>query len=408
VGLRLHPIVERTLIVVFIAVLWMPTAGMVFDLDHDDPSDENRTPAAWPTLAWDWDSFRELPEGLTRYFEDHFAFRQRLVRWQAAARLRALGVSPSDAVINGRDGWLFYADDGALDDYAEAAPFTGAELEIWRRTLQDTSDWLRAQGVAYLFVISPDKHVVYPEFMPDTIRPAAVSRIDQLVDHLRRHSTVRVLDLRPALLAGKERERIFHRTDTHWNDRGAFIGYQQIVHALAADVPRLRPPTRDVFEPRTVHSRGLDLAGMLGLTRVLAEEDLLLVPRRPAVARIVEPRTPNRRLMHARVVTEAPTRGPRAVVFMDSFGAGLIPFLSEDFSRAVYLWQPNMDPDVVREERAEVVIQEWVGRRLSTLLPYNPIAVAGADRVGADRVGADLKVRPYYKATEVRATSGGQ
>jgi alginate O-acetyltransferase complex protein AlgJ len=381
---RFHPIVERTLIVLFIAVLWIPLAGMALDLDRDDPSDENRTPAAWPALTWDWRSFREMPEGLTRYFEDHFAFRQRLVRWQAAARLRAFGVSSSDAVINGRDGWLFYADDGALDDYAEAPPFTDAELEVWRRTLQDTSDWLRAQGIPYLFVISPDKHVVYPEFMPRAIRPTAISRIDQLVEHLRRHSTVRVLDLRPALLAGKEHERIYHRTDTHWNDRGAFIGYQQIVQALAPDVPGLRPPARDVFEPRAVRSRGLDLAGMLGLTRVLTEEDLQLVPRRQPLARIIEPRTPNRRLMHARVVTEGPPAGPRAVVFMDSFGAGLIPFLSEDFSRVVYLWQTNMDPTVVRHERADVVIQEWVGRRLSTLLPYNPVP------------------------NEVRSTSGGQ
>jgi alginate O-acetyltransferase complex protein AlgJ len=381
---RLHPLVERTLIALFIGVLWIPLAGMLLDLDRDDPSDENRTPAAWPAMALDWESLRALPDGLTRYFEDHFAFRQRLVRWQASARLRAFGVSSSEAVITGRDGWLFYADDGALDDYAEALPFTDVELELWRRTLQDTSDWLRAQGIPYLFVISPDKHVVYPEFMPDTIRPAALSRIDQLVDHLRHHSTVRVLDLRPALLAAKARERIYHRTDTHWNDRGAFVGYQQIVQALAPDVPGLRPPAREAFEPRAVRSRGLDLAGMLGLTRVLAEEDLLLVPRRPAVARIVEPRSPNRRLMHARVVTEAPTQGPRAVVFMDSFGAGLIPFLSEDFSRVVYLWQTNMDPGVVRDERADVVIQEWVGRRLSTLLPYNPVP------------------------NEVRSTSGGQ
>ena len=28
-------------------------------------------------------SLRALPEQLTRYFEDHFAFRQRLVQWQA-------------------------------------------------------------------------------------------------------------------------------------------------------------------------------------------------------------------------------------------------------------------------------------------------------------------------------------
>jgi len=371
--IRMPALVERMIVVIFLAALSLPLTGMVLNLDRDVPSGENRTLAARPQLRWDAASLRALPEQLTRYFEDHFAFRVRLVRWQAIVRLQALGVSPSASVIKGRDGWLFYADDGAMEDYAEAPPFTGAELELWRHTLQDISDWLRAQGIAYLFVIPPDKHVIYPEYMPDTIRRAAISRIDQLVSYLRERSTVRVLDLRPALLAAKARERLYHRTDTHWNDRGAFVGYQSIVNALTEEIPGLRPASRSAFEPRVVRSAGLDLAGMLGLTEVLGEEDLVLVPRRPATARILEPQHPNRRLTHARIVTEAPNRGPRAVVFMDSFGPGLVPFLSEDFSRVVYLWQDNMDPQVVQQERPQVVIQEWVGRALSTHVPYNPV-----------------------------------
>ena len=375
--IRLHALVDRILIAIFIATLWLPMTGMVLSLDHDGPSAENRTLAPWPQLRWDEASLRALPEQLTRYFEDHFAFRQRMVRWQAVVRLRVLGVSPSKAVIKGRDGWLFYADDGAMTDYAEAAPFTSAELEQWRDTLQDTSDWLRAQGIAYVFVIAPDKHVIYPEYMPETIRRAAISRIDELVSHLREHSTVRVVDLRPPLLAAKTRERLYHRTDTHWNDRGAFVGYQSILDALTEDFPALRHPSRSAFEPRVVQSEGLDLAGMLGLTEVLSEEDLLLVPRHPT-ARILEPLHPNRRLTHGRIVTDAPNRGPRALVFMDSFGPALVPFLSEEFSRVVYLWQDNIDPQVVEQERPQVVIQEWVGRALSTDHPYNPVPGASA------------------------------
>jgi hypothetical protein len=380
--IRLHPIAERTLVAIFLVALWLPLGGMFLNLDRDTASTENRTPAPWPEWRLDRASLGALPEQLTRYFEDHFAFRQRLVRWQALVRLHALRVSPSEAVIRGRDGWLFYAEDGAMDDYATTRPFTTDELEVWRRTLQDTNDWLRSQGIAYAFVISPDKHVIYPEFMPSTIRPAPISRIDQLVSYLQEHSTVRVIDLRPPLLAAKSHDRVYHRTDTHWNDRGAFVGYRHIVDTLAADVPGLRRGRRRTFEPQVVHSEGLDLAGMLGLTGDLPEEDLVLVPRPAPTARIIEPQYPNRRLMHARIVTQAPHQGPRAVVFMDSFGAGLVPFLSEDFSRVVYLWQKNMDPEIVRQERPQVVIQEWVGRRLATAEPYNPVPEMSARATG--------------------------
>ena len=66
-----------------------------------------------------------------------------------------------------------------------------------------------------------------------------------------------------------------------------------------------------------------------------------------------------------RVVTEvADTRLPRAVIFRDSFASRLVPFLSEHFSRAVYLWQNDFDADVVGSEHPDIVIQEIVGRHL--------------------------------------------
>jgi hypothetical protein len=80
------------------------------------------------------------------------------------------------------------------------------------------------------------------------------------------------------------------------------------------------------------------------------------------------------------VTEQDDTRLPRAVVFRDSFGSALVPFLAEHFSRALFLWQYNVDPDVVLAERPAVVIQEWVGRRLSTLLPYDPFADEAASR----------------------------
>ena len=83
--------------------------------------------------------------------------------------------------------------------------------------------------------------------------------------------------------------------------------------------------------------------------------------------------------MDARLVTEQPDRSrPRAVIFRDSFGSALIPFLSEHFSRALYLWQYNFDPAIVTEERPSVVIQEWVGRRLATMLPYDAVGDGGS------------------------------
>ena len=393
---RFHPLLDRILVTAFLVVLALPPLGTMFGVRRATAAEENRPLAPFPRLDATWASWRAFPGAFTRYFEDNFAFRPTLVRLQALARLRALDVAPSRSVIKGQDGWWFYADDGAMEDYASAGPFTPSELEAWRQTLQDTHDWLRARGIAYLFVLAPDKHQIYPEHMPETIRRAEHSRITQLVAYLARHSTVPVLDLRPALRRAKSSARIYHRTDTHWNDAGAYVAYRQIVESLGSAVPDLVDRPAALRDGRRVRRReGLDLARMMRLTDVLEEDDVAIEWRR--TARVVEPRVPNPHGIEARLVTELPDDSrPRAVIFRDSFGSALIPFLSEHFSRAVYLWQHNVDPGVIGTERPDVVIQELVGRRLSTLTPYNPFeglaqeAPETADGAPASRVKTSM------------------
>ena len=222
-----------------------------------------------------------------------------------------------------------------------------------------------------MFTIAPDKYVIYPEEMPASlVRIGRTSRTDRVYEALR-GSGVTSVDVRPALLDARIRERVYQRTDTHWNDRGALAAYQQVIAAVRARVPSTPPPwTCADFEPVTRVVEGMDLAGMMGLTRVLREEDLVLVPRRPRLARVIEPAGAGPTDELGRLVTEIRgSRLPRAVILRDSFVSRLVPFLSEHFSRAVYLWQNDFDAEVVRTEHPDVVIQEIVGRHLYGFIP---------------------------------------
>jgi len=375
--LRLPAVAARILVGLFVLAVAVPLAGTVMGLDPDGLAEENRTPAPPPVLALDRASLAAWPEAFTRYFADHFAFRSALVRWQATVRVKALRSSTSPEVILGRDGWLFYGHRVATDDFAGAQVLTPSELEAWRLALQHTHDWLASRGVAFVFVIGPDKHVIYPEFMPEGIRRLGTSyRADQLVAYLRARSTVRVVDPRLPLAAGKAFDRLYHRTDTHWNELGALIAYQQVLAGLgrAGD---LLPKSRLDFELHRAMVPGKDLARMLGLRSRLPEEELTLMPREPRLARVVEPVDGRTGSEVARVVTERAGALPRAVVFRDSFMTAMMPFLSEHFSRAVYLWQPNFDPAVIEAEHPDIVIQEWVGRNIGQDLPYDAVAALG-------------------------------
>jgi alginate O-acetyltransferase complex protein AlgJ len=361
---------HRLLAALFVIVIALPLVANLAGFDGADPGAENRELAPFPRIDRSWTSMATLPANLGLWFDDHFGFRSHLVRWYGESRLFVLGVSPSAAVVKGRAGWFFYGEDNAIDDYADVEPMTPEALANWRAAVLRAHDWLRTRDAAYVFTIAPDKHLIYPEEMPSTLaRVGEVSRSDQLFTALQ--DTGLAVDVRPSLFEAKARERIYQQTDTHWNDRGAIVAYQRIIGAVRARVPRTPPAwTRDDFEPVDRSVEGMDLAGMMGLTRALREVDMTLVPRRLRRARVVEPAGAAPRDELGRLVTEIDDPSlPRAVIFRDSFVSPLVPFLSEHFSRAVYLWQNDFDANAVLAERPDIVIQEIVGRHLYGFIP---------------------------------------
>ena len=366
----MRSVINRAVAVIFLVAIALPLAANLAGDDGADRDAENREMAGFPVFDGSMRSAWQFPAGLDGWFADHFGFRSTLVRWSSKASVDVFHASPSSSVILGRDGWLFYADDGANEDLASVLSLSSPEIENWRTSLLRARDWLRSRGIAYVFTIPPDKHVIYPEQLPASVRGTGhVSRADQVYASLRGEDFV--VNARPALDEAAGRERIFYRTDTHWNERGAFVAYQAIIEAVrrqAPEVPPARP--RSDFKETVKIAEGGDLAGMIGLRRSLREERLMLDPLQPRRARVIEPAGAEPDAEVGRLVTEIPgSTLPRAVVFRDSFTVALVPFLSEHFSRVVYLWQNDFDAKAVLTEHPDVVIQEIVGRHLYTFRP---------------------------------------
>jgi alginate O-acetyltransferase complex protein AlgJ len=149
------------------------------------------------------------------------------------------------------------------------------------------------------------------------------------------------------------------------------VAYEQIIAAVRARDPRVPAAwRRSDFVAASRQVAGMDLARMMGLSHVLFEPDLQLTPIRPRRAVVTWPAGAASNAEEGRLVTEIPGSAlPRAVIFRDSFASALAPFLSEHFSRAVYLWQNDFDADAVLRESADVVIQEIAGRHLHTFIP---------------------------------------
>jgi len=360
---------DAGLIVLFLALIGLPVLRNLAGSAAASAGTENRTLAPMPEFHLRARYLRPFPEKFEAFYNDHFGFRENLIRWLYTAQLQWLGISGSPKVIIGLAGWLFYNDVSADCDRA-IRPFTPDQLMAWQHMLEARRDWLAERGIRFLFVIAPNKQTIYPEYLPRQLFSRQVEgiRLNQLLDHLRRHSDVAVVDLRGPLLAAKKRERIYNKTDSHWNDRGAFVASQTLTAALSPWFANLQPSPRPAFREETRTGFG-DCAILLNMLDWIHEEELHLTPRMTPRPRVIEPCGPGPiQPAEFRVVMEQDDpRLPQALVLRDSFSDALIPFLAENFRRTVYVWQdvPTFDCDLVTHEHPDVVIQEMVERKLA-------------------------------------------
>jgi alginate O-acetyltransferase complex protein AlgJ len=362
---RVRQVSEVLVISLFLGIVCLPLVGKLLPTEGAFALTENRRPAPLPTVelnspGWAF-SIASFPRRFERYWDDSFAFRWYLIRAHSVAKL-ALGVSPSPKALVGQSGYLFYAAEQSVDYFRAVKPFTARELSQWREELESRRMWLAERGIRYLIVVAPNKETIYPEYMPPELRPVGTeTRLDQLLRELRAHSSVELLDLRPPLRLAKQTQRVYHRTDTHWNDAGAVVAYSEILAHLRPWFPEL---SADPLPGGLVthNTAGGDLARILALDDRFREDRIEFMPTAPRHARLATNNSVGESEAMAMECTDC--GGPRVVMTQDSFNTNLAPLLAEHFKRIVFIDGTRLDRSLIDRERPALVIQEFVERVL--------------------------------------------
>lgn len=194
---------------------------------------ENRNLAEFPIVFHDDGKLnRNLRVGFTDWLNDHIGFKNSFIKCAAKIKLNLFGISTSEKVHIGKDGWFFYTGEQNLEIANGMYYLTDEMLEEIAEKQQFISDYYKDQGIQYILALTPSKVSIYPEKIgthPSGGGCCEPSPCDIVERYLNEHTDVMVINVKPANWQAKTTEQQFLKTDTHWTQAGAYRAYCAII-----------------------------------------------------------------------------------------------------------------------------------------------------------------------------------
>lgn len=360
-------------IVLFLVACCLPSLGMLRGGETESRS--NEAVAARPVLrmangAWNENYLNDL----TDYLSDNWFLRPQMISAWSWVNQTVFHTSTAEDVILGQDGWLYFA--GTLPDYAGTDPLEDGECRAIAENLRMMQAYCESQGTEFLFTIAPNKNSLYPEHMPPVLpvagQPGNAARLAEAL----RAAGVSYLDL--FSLFQEQEETLYYALDTHWNQKGAALAADAINAAFGRTSAYFDGP----FMPDNTHTG--DLYAMLYPTGTVPDADWAY-DGDLSITYVTPFRSPED------LVIDTTGGGTGTLLlFRDSFGNALYPYLADSFAGAYFSRAVDYRLYLLEERPADCAAIELVERNLRYLLQNIPVMPAPQETCSATEKGPEI------------------
>jgi hypothetical protein len=348
--------------ILFLGIICFPAINKKIGLLHEQRNpDFNYTEKP----AFDVNHLDPFPNNFEKYYNENIGFTTHALTLNAYLKMNILKTSPKAKALVGKNDWLF-STGKPLNDYRGLNLLSNDEINNLTKILHNRAVRLKEQGGVFYFAIAPNKHRVYPEYLPNNIAKAdGVTILDQTVDALKTDTLIHLIDLRKPIEDAKSEHILYYRKDNHWNDFGAFVGYKSIIESIRKEFPVVTPVSLDAYSVDTTKNLVGGDALQIGVDDLIKENRVMLIPKNnlrahPGIKQNYPtpkdfPYTDDFEI--AKVVDD-PTL-PKAVIIRDSFTDFMLPFLSENFSKSTFIfdnWEYKENRNIIENERPDMVI----------------------------------------------------
>jgi hypothetical protein len=298
-------------------------------------------------------------------FQDNFYKKEFLIEKATFFRMK-IGDRVFPQVLLGKDGWMEYVGDNSIDSFQNIGTFKNKKDFLIELTI--VNKYLKSQGITLLIVVAPNKSTIYPDKLPEQIKPLPTqSKLDSIISYLENNNLPLIVDTRPALLAARRDHDVFYKTDTHWNAYGAFAAYTTIINTLESSYPELKPYKAEDLEFVTTDSGMHDIPNLLQ-ANFIKEPFIFFTSKIP----LVQTLHPSDKYGYNQSSWIPDSKLPTLLMFHDSFGeSSLNDYLSMNFGKSNFIHLQSMPQYFTQKSiqyfKPNVIIIEIVERDIQAL-----------------------------------------
>ncbi len=344
-----------------IGICLLPLIAMSFH--PTDAPVGNRSLKEFPEIMDDTGRLnRNILRDITEWYDDRFAYRPEIIAANSALEESIFHQSSSDEIVAGKDDWLYYS--ATLDDFQHRNAVSDRMLFNIAHNVALIQEYAKTHGVSFAFTIAPNKNSLYPSYMPDRYRHTVddMSDAERLIPYLKTEG-VNYIDLFKTF---RDRDEVlYYKRDSHWTEDGAILAYRSLLSAVGAD------PVALPGEPYGYESLSGDLNKMLYPVGGMYEDRTVYIPDFSwsyiGEADNVEDNY---------IETINPKGEGSLLMYRDSFGNSLLPYMAETFGKAVFSKVVPYELKDIEYADADILIIEKVERHLPTLGNIAPVMAA--------------------------------
>lgn len=248
----------------------------------------------------------------------------------------------STQVLLGKEDWLFYktTEDGdPISDYQGINHYDEATMQAVAEKLMSERDQFTNYRIDFYILSIPNKASVYPEFMLDTIeRKDTTSKTDLLMKYLEENTDLNVVDAKPLLVKAKKKKQVYYKSDTHFNQIGAFLTVQALKDKIDGNTDSLK----NVKFDKVMNNYSGDLARLCDMQDTFNDD----------IQYQLDAATVNTKIKSNK----------RVLVIGDSFSEVMQSIMSQYFAevKTVNIW--SFEPSLLDEYKPDIVVWEHAER----------------------------------------------